>query len=70
MKIDIHSGTWAAIEEYVEGRLVELRTRLESDLSDKDTAAVRASIREMKKLLAEAKPDGTQYVELDTPQQE
>ena len=46
-----HSAGWLAIKGYAEERLVELRARLEGDLSDKETTSVRASIKELKRLL-------------------
>lgn len=71
MKIDIHSSTWLAIEKYVEGRLAEHRTRLEGmNLDWENTQCTRAQMRELRLLLAEAQPDGAQYVALDLPQQE
>ena len=39
MKIDIHTGTWLAVEAYVEGRLAELRIRLEGNLCWDETNA-------------------------------
>ncbi len=70
MKIDIHTGTWLAVEAYVEGRLAELRVRLEGNLCWDETQCTRAQMRELRLLLAEAQPDGAQYVALDLPQQE
>lgn len=71
MKIDIHSATWLAIEEYVERRLAEHRTRLEGmSLDWENTQCTRAQMRELRLILAEAEPDEAQYVALDIPQQE
>lgn len=58
----IHSPGWHAVKAYATERLVELRARLESDLDEKDTISVRASIKELKRLLDLETPD--------TPQQE
>jgi hypothetical protein len=57
------SPVWALVKQYADGRLLELRARLEADLSEKDSAATRAGIREMKKLLA------IEYPELTTEQE-
>ena len=71
MKIDAHSSTWAAVSEYAEGRLAELRLRLEgSNLNWEDTQATRAQMRELRLLLAQAEPIEAQYVALDIQQQE
>jgi hypothetical protein len=58
----IHSPGWHAVKEYAAKRLVELRSRLEGDLKKKETTSVRASIKELKRLLDLETPD--------TPQQE
>lgn len=71
MKIDAHSATWVAVSEYAEGRLAELRLRLEgSNLNWEDTQATRAQMRELRLLLAQAEPIEAQYVALDIQQQE
>jgi hypothetical protein len=71
MKIDIHSSTWLAIQDYAEQRLGELRLRLEgSNLNWEDTQMTRSQMRELRLLLAQAKPIEAQYVALDTQQQE
>ena len=71
MKIDAHSATWAAINEYAEGRLAELRLRLEgSNLNWEDTQATRAQMRELRLLISQAEPIEAQYVALDISQQE
>lgn len=55
----INSPGWRAVKAYATERLAELRARLESDLDEKDTISVRASLKEMKRLL-----------QLEQPQQE
>lgn len=57
------SAVWALVKQYAEGRLLELRARLEADLNEKESAATRAAIREMKKLLA------IEYPEITTEQE-
>ena len=54
-----HSSTWHVVKEYAENRLMELRARLEADLNTKQTAATRAAIKEVNRLL-----------ELDSQEQE
>lgn len=58
------SAVWALVKQYAEGRLLELRARLEADLNEKESAATRAAIREMKKLLA------IEYPEIPSTEQE
>ena len=58
----INSAGWHAVKAHAEERLVELRARLESDLNDRDTTSVRASIKELKRLL--------QLEESENPEQE
>ena len=71
MKIDIHSSTWLAIQDYAGNRLAELRLSLESSsLNWEDTQAKRAQMRELRLLLAQAEPIEAQYVALDAQQQE
>jgi hypothetical protein len=53
----INSTGWHAVKAYAEERLVELRARLESDLNDRDTVSVRASIKELKRLLNLEEPE-------------
>jgi len=64
MKLDPYSATWQAIEAHLNQRLAELRARLEGDLGKKETAKVRASLRECKNLL-ELAGDKTPLVESD-----
>ena len=47
----INSPGWRAVKAYATERLVELRARLEGDLKKKETTSVRASIKELKRLL-------------------
>lgn len=70
MKIETTSTTWFAVKSYIDERLADQRGRLEGDLNRKETIAVRASIRELKKLLSEAMPDDAQFVALEIQQQE
>lgn len=58
----INSAGWHAVKAYAEERLVELRARLEGDLKKKETTSVRASIKELKRLL--------QLEESENPEQE
>ena len=69
MKIDAQSSTWLAIEAYAEQRLAEHRKRLESAIPWDETQAVRAQMRELRLLLAEAQPVDAQYVALDIEQE-
>ena len=56
----IHSPGWHAVKDYATQRLVELRARLEGDLNEKETTSVRASIKELKRLLDLETPDNPQ----------
>ncbi len=64
----INSAGWRAVKEYALPRLVELRSRLESDLTESETTSVRASIKELKRLLNLELPDTPQQ-ELDQDEQ-
>lgn len=69
MRIDANSATWLVIEAYVEQRLAEHRKRLESIINWDETQAIRAQMRELRLLLAEAQPADAQYVALDIQQE-
>ena len=64
MRIDPYSTTWLVIEAHLNQRIADIRTRLEGDLGKKETAKLRASLRECKSLL-ELAGDRTPLVESD-----
>lgn len=47
-KIDPHSATWLCIKGHVEGRMEEIRTRLETNLGFEETQQLRARLVELK----------------------
>lgn len=53
----INSPGWHAVKAYANERLVELRARLEAELDERDTISIRASIKELKRLLQLEQPE-------------
>ena len=51
MAIEQYSQTWQDVKNYAEGRIAELRLRLESTISPDETLAVRAQLKELRLLL-------------------
>ncbi len=64
MRIDPYSNTWLVIEAHLNQRMTDIRARLEGDLGKKETAKLRAALRECKTLL-ELAGDRTPLVESD-----
>ena len=59
IKINPHDGTWLAIKQHLQEKLEQLREENDDiDLSEKDTAGIRANIKLCKELINLAKePD-------------
>lgn len=51
------SAGWLLVKGYATQRCVELRARLEGELSHEETIKTRAALREMKLLLSIEKPE-------------
>ena len=65
MKIDPTSATWLNIKKHLESRVVEIRTRLETDVNWETTMILRAGLREIKTLLSLAEPEEAPLVDQD-----
>lgn len=65
MKIDPTSSTWINIRKHLEDRASEIRAKLEGDASWETTSALRASLREIKLILALAEPEEAPLVDQD-----
>lgn len=65
MKIDPTSATWLNLLDHLEGRAIELRGKLESNISWDETLAARAALREIKLVLSLAHPEEPPLVDQD-----
>ena len=65
MKVDPTSTTWLNISAHLENRASEIRVKLETDASWEVTQCLRASLREIKALLALALPEEPPLVDQD-----
>lgn len=65
MKIDPTSVTWLNILNHLEGRAAEIRNKLEAETPWENTLALRASLREIKLILALAHPEEPPLVDQD-----
>jgi hypothetical protein len=55
-EIDAYSRTWRIIDRYVEARLAALRSDLESQQSETNTAATRGAIHELRAFQTACRP--------------
>lgn len=57
LKIDSNSRTWLEVKQYVDRRILELRSRIESDLTEKETIQHRARLAELRSFLSSTEFD-------------
>lgn len=60
-QVDVNSATWAKLSAHLNERIEIFRKRNDGDLNEKDTARLRARIKELEYILSLATPK--EYIE-------
>lgn len=55
--VDINSPTWRNLRRFLDGRVHDMRDRLEASLPHDETTGIRGRIAELRALIAEAEHD-------------